>query len=283
MKMISKNIMLQPILIVAIIMIFAGISFAGAWPEKKGGGFYKLSFRYLKGDKIYNSEGDKVAIPDFTDITVGFYGTYGLTDNITLSLNASPYKSVKLDTTINNIFFDEEVSAPGDLGLGVKYGFAKVGNTVFSASLKFGIPTGKTSLDGRIWTGRKDFNQTIVLEAGHSFYPSGFYLTELVSFTNRNEGFSDEFRYYIEGGYNFGKGFTVIGRFHGLASMKNGNENLIGGFGIFQNNAQYCAYNIELVYKINKNIGMSAYYESGGGGKNIISAPVLNAGVFYTL
>ena len=61
------------------------------------------------------------------------------------------------------------------------------------------------------------------------------------------------------------------------------NDFVFGGFGIFQNNAQYFAYNIELVYKINKNIGISAYYESGGGGKNIISAPVLNAGVFYTL
>ncbi len=108
-------------------------------------------------------------------------------------------------------------------------------------------------------------------------------MTELVSFTNRSEGFSDEFRYYIEGGYNFGKDFTIIGRFHGLVSLKNGNDNVIGGYAIFMNNAQYFAYNIELVYKINKNFGVSAYYESGGGGKNIISAPVLNAGIFYTL
>lgn len=279
MKIISNCKLLKPVITSIIVLFFTSVSFAGAWPEKKGGGYYKLSFRYLKGDKIYNSNGDKVAIPDFTDLTIGFYGTYGLTDKITLSLNASPYKSEKLDSSVPGI--DTDVSGIGDVGIGAKYGFAKIGKTVFSASLKFGFPTGKT--DGNLWTGRKDFNQTITLEAGHSFYPCRFYLTELVSFTNRNEGFSDEFRYYIEGGYNLGKGFTVIGRFHGLVSLKNGDDFVFGGFGIFQNNAQYFAYNIELVYKINKNIGISAYYESGGGGKNIISAPVLNAGVFYTL
>ena len=279
MQLFSKYKLFEPIFIVVLVFIFTGISLGGAWPEKKGGGYYKLSFRYLKGEKIYNSDGDKVAIPDFTDISVGFYGTYGLTDKITLSFNLSPYKSEKLDTTTSS--FDTEVSGIGDIGIGVKYGFAKIGKTVFAVSLKLGFPTGKT--DGILWTGRKDFNQTISLEAGHSFYPSGFYLTELISFTNRNEGFSDEFRYYIEGGYNFGNGFLIIGRFHGLQSLKNGNDNVIGGFGIFQNNAQYFAYNLELVYKINKNFGVSAYYESGGGGKNIISAPVLNAGVFYTL
>jgi len=283
MIIITKYKLIKALLLTSVMLLFISFSFAGAWPEKKGGGYYKLSFRYLKGNKIYNNSGDKSAIPDFTDITIGFYGTYGLTDNVTLTLNAIPYKSVKLDTTINNIFFDEEVTAPGDLGLGIKYCFLKTGKTIFSSSLKLGFPTGKSSLDGRIWTGRKDFNQTIAFEAGHSFYPSGFYLSELISFSNRNEGFSDEFRYLIEGGYNLGSGFTVIGRFHGLVSLKNGDENVIGGYGIFMNNSQYYAYNIELVYKINKNFGVSAYYESGGGGKNIISAPVINASFFYTL
>jgi len=274
------------LLIPFLILILQSITFAGAWTEKKGGGYYKLSFRYLKADKIYNSYGEKVAIPDFTDITIGFYGTYGLTDKITLSLNASLYKNVKLEPTSFTQNIKTDVSGFGDIGVGVKYGFAKIGKTIFSTSLKLGIPTGKyemnTGFPG-LWTGRKDFNQTVTLEAGHSFYPASFYLTGLIAFTNRNEGFSDEFRYLIEGGYKLGETIAFIGRFHGLVSLKNGNDNVYGGFGIFQNNAQYYAYNLEIVYKMTKNFGLSAYYESGGGGKNIISAPVLNAGVFYTL
>jgi hypothetical protein len=282
MKIVYKYKQLKPVLTTIIVLIFVSISFAGAWPEKKGGGFYKLSFRYLKGDKIYNSSGDKVAIHDFTDLTFGFYGTYGLKDNITLLLNVIPFKSEKLSNfSTAETNYDVDESGFGDTGLGIKYCLAKVNQTVVSTSLKFGFPTGKT--DGVLWTGHKDFSQTLAIEAGHSFYPTPFYITGLAAYTNRNEGFSDEFRFLIEGGYNFAKGFTVIGRIHCLASVKNGNEDVSGGFGIFQNNVQYYAYNIELVYKLTDNFGMSAYYESGGGGRNIISAPVLNAGVFYTL
>ena len=50
---------------------------AGAWPQKEGSGYYKISFRYLSGEKIYNSDGVKVPIPKFTDFTVGLFGSYG--------------------------------------------------------------------------------------------------------------------------------------------------------------------------------------------------------------
>ncbi len=134
MKIISNCKLLKPVFTTFIVLLLTSVSFAGAWSEKKGGGYYKLSFRYLKGDKIYNSSGDKVAINDFTDLTVGFYGTYGLTDKITISLNASPYKSTKQSFKTENTTF--EVSGFGDFGLGVKYGFAKIGKSVFATSFK---------------------------------------------------------------------------------------------------------------------------------------------------
>jgi len=31
----------------------------GAWPQKKGTGYYKLDFRYMSSNKTYNSNGDK--------------------------------------------------------------------------------------------------------------------------------------------------------------------------------------------------------------------------------
>ena len=143
MKLFSNCKLLKAVITTIIVMVFTSISFAGAWPEKQGGGYYKLSFRYLKGDKIYNESGDKVPIPDFTDITFGFYGTYGLTDDITLSLNASLYKSVKQSVELGvipaiyppyNPLSETEVSGFGDIGIGAKYGFARIGKTVFSTN-----------------------------------------------------------------------------------------------------------------------------------------------------
>ena len=78
------------------------------------------------------------------------------------------------------------------------------------------------------------------------------------------------------------KNLSLIVRFHGQVSMDNGDANVIGGFGVYSNNQQFIAYNAELAYKFTDNFGVKGYYESGGAGKNIISAPVLNVGMFFT-
>ena len=255
---------------------------AGAWPQKEGGGYYKLSFRYLKGDKVYNADGVKVPIPEFTDITLGFFGSYGLTQKLTAFMNVGLFKSTKLDTTSEAFGSDTDVSGFGDISIGLKYGIVQLGKTIISAKLIIGIPTALSSPDGGIWIGTGNANQLIGIEAGHSFWPSGFYLTEGISFNNQTSGFSDQFRYYIEGGYRFSKSFLLIARLHGFYSFENGDSNILGGFGTYQNDQQFLAYNAELVYSITDNWGVSAYYESGTNGKNIISAPVLNFSVFFT-
>ena len=269
------------LMLLSILLIPYESIFAGAWPQKEGGGYYKLSFRYLKGDKIYNSDGDKVPIPEFTDITLGLFGSYGLTGKLTAFMNVGFFKSTKLDTS-RAFGSDTDVSGFGDISVGLKYGIVQLGKTIISAKLIFGIPTGLSSPDGGLWIGSGNANQLIGIEAGHSFWPNGFYLTEGISFNNQTNGFADQFRYYVEGGYRFSKSFLLIARVHGLLAFDNGDPNVLGGFGTYQNDQQFLAYNAELVYSITDNWGVSAYYESGTNGKNIISAPVLNFSVFFT-
>ena len=46
--------------VILLILMFPGKEiFAGAWTQKKGTGYYKADFRYLGGNKIYDSNGDK--------------------------------------------------------------------------------------------------------------------------------------------------------------------------------------------------------------------------------
>ena len=277
----TKNIILAFTLLMFLLIPYEAV-LAGAWPQKEGSGYYKISFRYLSGEKIYNSDGVKVPIPKFTDYTIGLFGSYGLTGKLTAFMNVGLFKSTKLDSLSQEFGSDPDVSGFGDISIGLKYGLFKFGNTIISAKLMFGIPTGKSSPDGGIWIGAGNANQLFGIEAGHSFWPSGFYLTEGISFNNQTNGFSDEFRYYIEGGYRFSKNLLLIARLHGLVSFKNGDSNVKGGFATFENDQQFIAYNAELVYSISNNWGFSAYYESGTNGKNIISAPVFNFGVFIT-
>ena len=52
-----------------VILLVFGISvqqvYAGAWTQKKGSGYYKLDFRYLSGEKVYDSSGTKIPISKF--------------------------------------------------------------------------------------------------------------------------------------------------------------------------------------------------------------------------
>jgi len=255
---------------------------AGAWPQKKGTGYYKLDFRYMSSDKTYSSDGIKVSIPKLTDMTIGMFGSYGITDNLTGFIGFAAFKSVKLDTIPSALNFDNEVSGFGDINAGLKYGLGKIGNTYFSVKIILGLPTGKSEPDSSLWIGSGDFNQTVGLDIGHSFYPAPFYINGGVTYNNRTKGFSDEFGYAIEGGYKIIENLTLIMRFHGQVSMKNGDQNVIGGLYTYENNQQFIAYSAELVYKFSKNFGVKSYYESGGKGKNIISTPVISAGIFFT-
>jgi hypothetical protein len=282
MKIKLNNSVIFSMVFLLLLILPVNEIFAGAWTQKKGTGFYKADFRYLGGNKIYNSIGDKIAIPDFRDMTVGVFGSYGITDNLTLMINAAVYKNVKLDTASTELGFDNEVSGVGDILIGGKYKLAKFGQSFVSGKFLLNLPTGESTPDGGLWTGGGDYHQTLGLEYGYSLWPIPAYLNAGLTYTNRTQDFSDEFRYGIEAGYTFIKNLSLIIRFHGQVSMKNGDPDVQGGFGIFSNNQQYIAYNAELAYKFTDNFGVKGYYESGGAGKNIISAPVINVGLFFT-
>lgn len=279
-----KKNKLQATSIIIILLLILPVSqlFAGAWPQQKGTGYYKADFRYLSAKKIYESDGEKVAIPDFTNMTVGVAGFYGFTDNLTFILNATVYNSVKLDSSVAEFGSDNDVQGFGDIIVGAKYGLAKFGKSIISAKLLLNLPTGTSTPDGGLWTGFGDYYQTIGLEYGYSLWPIRGYLNAAVAYTNHTQGISDAFNYGIEGGYTIIKNLSLILRLHGQLSMDNGDPDVSGGFGVFSNNQQFIAYNVELAYKFTNNFGVKGYYEGGGAGKNIISAPVFNLGVFFT-
>ena len=277
--LIKNNLILLSIL---IIFLMQSTATAGAWTQKKRSGYYKFDFRYLSGEKIYSPDGIKIPIPKFTDITFGVFGSYGFTDEFTGFIGAALYKSVKLDTTSEAFGSDTDVNGFGDVAIGGKYRLAKFGKSVVSGKLILVLPTGKSEPDSGLWIGSNDFHQTLGLEYGYSLYPVPAYFNLGVSYSNRTNGFSDLFNYAIEAGYRFFKNLNLIVRLHGPISFENGDENIYGGFGTFSNNQQFIAYNAELVYKFANNVGIKGYYESGTNGKNIISTPVFNVGIYFT-
>ena len=224
---------------------------------------------------------EKSLILQLRDMSFGFYGEYGISDELTFTANWIPYQKISVGCCFIKQFSIRNFRC-WRCRIGFRYLIGNFGNSVLSAAGRIGIPIGKTSEDGKLWLGTGEWNQTIGLEFGHSFYPASAYASTAIYYRNRNEGFSDDIKWGIEGGYSFNEAVSLIGRFHGLNTLENGNKDVLDGFAIYSNNQKYIAYGLELIYKFQSGVGLSAGYESGGKGRNIISAPVFSAGVFYT-
>jgi hypothetical protein len=265
-----------------ITVILSKNIFAGAWPQKKGSGYYKLSLRFIYAEDFYDESGEKIPLNGtFTDLTVGFYSEYGLFDNLTLTTGILGYRYIEFESNPGPEYNLNSESGIGEAIIGFRSLLFTFEQTVVSGSLNLNIPLGKSTPDGGLLLSSGDFYQGVNMQVGHSFYPLHAFFNIFLAYNNRTEGFSDEFRYGVEGVYTFYTDLSLILKVKAQQPMYNGRDDKVGGLGILLNDQKYIAYGAELVYKLTKNFGLTAFYESGTAGKNIISAPVYTFGVFY--
>lgn len=271
---------------IVLILLCADLQlFAGAWTQKSGAGFYKLDLRYLNTSQYYDKDGNKIEIPTLTDVFVAFYGEYGLNDQFTIIANIGLLQNIhvkKHTNTIGTVIPSYINSNIADSEIGLRYGFWKQGNSVFSTELLLGLPIGDNKDDLFLYTGDGEFNQTLNFQFGHSFYPDPFYLSSQVGFNNRNEGYSDEFKYAAEFGYSFSEQMLIAFKIHGVETMNNGDETVFGGYaGLYANDRKYLAFGPELVYAINNSLGFSVAVESAVHTANVPSALAFSLGIYF--
>ncbi|MEM8486329.1 MAG: transporter [Bacteroidota bacterium] len=276
-------------LILAAFISLAPSAEAGPWPKKRKTAFYKLGFGFLQANRFYEPDGRIISIPTLSDYTVSFYGEYGITDRITaiayipfvqrLTLNR------QLGTETGFVFFEgAEQTSLADFDIGARFGLFQKGNTVVSAGLMLGIPTGNTTQPNGLFTGDGEFNQHISLGIGHSFYPAPAYVSAEVGFNNRSSGFSDEFRFAAEAGYTVASKLTFSLKLRGVEPLRNGDDAVTGGTGgLYANNQRYLAYGGELSYKFTQKLGLSFSVEGATRGQNILSAPAYQTGLFLDM
>lgn len=256
---------------------------AGAWTQKRGGGFYKLSFRFIQADQFYEQDGTRTDIPTLGDYTTIFYSEYGLKDWLTVVVNFAAFKRVTLNKQVGSttgfVYFEgDSKSGVADSEIGVRLGFLRGGNSVLSTEILFGLPIGDDDQSNGLLTGDGEFNQLVKAQFGHSFYPLPIYFTAEAGFNNRTNGYSDEWHYAAEIGYTFSKKFLVSFKIRGVESRKN--SNAVTGSALFANNQSYLSYGPEINYMINEKLGLSAQVEGATNAENVLSAPAFSFGVF---
>ncbi len=258
------------------------VALAGAWPQKRGEGYYKIGFRVTQADMFYDRSGNKMRVPTFTDFTTSFYGEYGITDRLTLLASAPFYKRLTTEREIASSGNELTNSGFADSDVGFRVGLFGIGNSVVSAEILLGLPLGDDSHPNGLLTGDGEFNQLFRLGFGHSFYPKPAYFSVDVGFNNRTQGYSDEFHYDAEVGYTFGAKWLFDFKIRGIRSIKNGSDMVVAGVATSTANDQsYLSYGAEINYLINNSIGFILGVDSATFIENTIGAPTYSFGIFY--
>ena len=282
-----KNILCSLIFLYTAFSLQAG----GGWPQPKGSGYIKISEWWLVANQHFTDQGR--IDPNLTNglFNTNFYGEFGLTDRLTaivyVPFFSRAYFNNELSGTTGEILTPgEAINSFGDTDISIKYGLTKGRGIALSATLTLGLPIGNSAGGSQLnlQTGDGEFNQIIRIDAGSGF-PIGNsdgYVNVYVGFNNRTNGFSDEFRYGIEGGINlFNDRFTAIARLIGVTSFRNGSLSPENSTSVFANNAEFLSFSPEIAWNIADNWGVSAGLGTPLSGKLIYANTSYNVGVFF--
>lgn len=284
------KIIIKSVVITFFILFLFTDSFAGGWPQPKGGGFFKLDFSFIRAREyygmdanIYNINGAGTRLSNYV---TSFYGEYGITDRLTVVGYVPFFVRNTVNEGIGAITGETlqpglENNSIGDIDLGLRYGlFAKNGWSVTTA-LFLGLPTGDSENQNLLFTGDGEFNQLLRLEAGYG--TAKWYATGYVGFNNRTQDFSDEFRFELEFGHKFFDNHLIAGvKLAGTQSFNNGDPTGSGN-GLFSNNVEFISPQAFLAYEFNNNLGINTQIAGAMSGRNVLAAPAVSFGVYLKL
>ncbi|MEM7037643.1 MAG: hypothetical protein AAF570_11740, partial [Bacteroidota bacterium] len=258
---------------------------AGGWTQPEGGAFTKIGVMFTQATGVYDAHGEVTRIRTLSSYTTSFYGEYGFTKRLTGIAYVPFFVRNTLNRTVgrttgNEIEPGAANNALGDADLGIRVGLI-TSPFVLSVSATLGVPIGDYQDPNALLTGDGEWNQLIKLEAG--FGTRQWYMTGYVGINNRTRGFSEEFRYEIEGGVKFWKErFLFSFKLSGVESLNNGNA-VSNGMGLFANNVSFTAFTPELSYVHNDRWGITLGYLSAFRGVNVLAAPAYTGGVFLKI
>ena len=191
----------------SVIFFLPDLAAQSAWTQKKGDFFAKAYVNYGRSDKFFTLPGNELETTNFTQVTYGLYGEYGITDRLTLLVDGPIVRSQSFEST-------ETITAIGDLPIGVKYGILQKKFPV-SVSFVADIPIAKANnfaqnLDGlgeiNLPAGDGEWNFLTTLAASHSFktFELPTYLSLYATYNYRTEfeglDLNDQIRFGISGG-----------------------------------------------------------------------------------
>ena len=279
MRTITLSLLLWSILVANL------LAQGGGWTSGFARGYFKIEQRVLFAEQFFDKEGMLIDVPRTSLSTTSFYGQFGILDR--LDVNAYiPFLSInKQDAFREGGASLEEASETniGNITLGLKYGILNGDILALSVGARFDMATsGDPKEMLRLQTGTEDFQQALHTDIGISFWPA--YAAAGVAFNNRNEGFADEFKWYVSGGVSL-LVFSVHAHVSGINALGNatrsGNPDQL--YSTFLNNKSYLAYGGSIDWNILPILGVSIGTDLAAGGENILAGPSIYGAAFLKI
>ncbi len=283
------------ILIVLFISILGKVH-AGAWLKPKGHGYLQLSFTHLYYDHMLNSSIDIETMQrSIRDMTLQFYGEYGITDKLNV-LAVLPYKMVQTgdeilitdfttDTppVLLNPLQEGELSGLSNLQFGLKY---LLHNSKYVVSTQVFASNPESSYDDstglRIGYDAWTFTPSLLIGRGFS----KTYFSGEVGYQFRDNDYAHNFIAAVEYGYKWSREkshtwfMAVVNAkvpvTDGTFDERNGIQNAL-----YRDNSGYVSPGL----KVNQLVGENYYITLGGYGafwaKNEGGGATISLGLSY--
>jgi hypothetical protein len=249
----------REIFIAILLLLSLTNLYAGAWSQKKGHYYTKISYIYSTADGIFGSD-----IPSlFDNSSIYLYGEYGLLDRLT-AIGSLP--ALKNSVTEANFLRGETTGfLVGDLEVKGRYQFLDA-PVVASGVIGVKIPVGYDIYDiPPLGNGETDLDLKLAL--GASLYPIPAYATGDIGYRLRGGDFVNEFNFSFEVGYTLWNKYLIRFVSDGIEATREaqGESNLIG-FPLAQEQIRIGG---GLIFILSQNIEIDFLYLKTTSGHNI--------------
>ncbi|RMF56053.1 MAG: hypothetical protein D6748_14330 [Calditrichaeota bacterium] len=287
---------------------FSSTAEGGAWVQKRGGYYLKLTTSYFESSQEFDFKGHKKILfqdleiyrnPSYREVKFAAYLEYGISQKIT-GIMSLPFKIATDTRTVTGVAYrdNEEISNTevgfADLELQFRVNFLRL-PVVTSLQPIIKIPLGyDTSMKNEapaLGTGDVDYGSWLLL--GKGFYPLPIYLTGGVGYLIRTGELHDQYLYDVEVGMT-SKSFNLKLELSGVKNSTpppdiygatiitplpgGGGEVPIRLFG----DQDYTKLNSEVLFKLHPRYAVSVEIFHLISGKNVVSGTTYSIGMVFS-
>ena len=254
---------------------------AGAWAQKKGQYYAKLSSISYSADEHFDTGGDKASLgtmeETFDADQVFLYVEYGALDRLTLIAQGNWGELVS-----ENRLERHSTQGLGDLGMGAKYQWVDA-PVVLAPYVELKIPAGYDDHDNPS-LGTGDIDLEVRLLASRSLHPLPVYVGAELGYRLRGGPFSNQLPYAFEVGVTphprvFAKAFLA-----GTNTLLSdgGFSDAMDSMSMQVSEGDFTKWGLNAAFKVYDAVSVDLFYESIFTGKNVGAGSSLGLGLSFS-